>query len=249
MIACDERNPRARELRDALAEHLPEGLADEETVVVIGGDGYLLRTVHTLGTERTYLGLNAGHMGFLLNDATDMAGVALRLRARQWRTHTFPLLHARITQSDGTVVEDAAVNDVYLERASGQTARLSIAIGDDIVVDALVADGVIFATALGSTAYNFSAGGMACHPELPILTVTPICPHHPRLHPFALPPTARARVTVQRREHRPVRAVVDGRDVVDVAHVDIGYSGEEVRIAYFAGHDFTARMVSKILRP
>ena len=248
MITCDERNERARRLRDGLMEHLSPG--DEGSVhVVIGGDGFLLRTVHESGNDDTYLGLNAGHMGFLLNDVEDHAEVARGLRAGDWRTYSFPLLNARITKTDGTVVQDAAINDVYLERSSGQTARLSIAIEDQIVVDALVADGVIFATALGSTAYNFSAGGMACHPELPILTVTPICPHHPRLHPFALPPSVGARVTVQRGEHRPVRAVVDGRDIPDVAHVDIGYTGASVNIAYLAGHNFTSRMVRKILRP
>lgn len=249
MIRCDERNPKARELRDRLMEHLPEGLVDDELVVAIGGDGYLLSTVADLGTAHTFLGLNAGHMGFLLNDVDDFAHTAELLRRRDLRRYKFPLLHAHIAKTDGTIVQERAVNDVYLERSSGQTARLTIAIEDEVVVDTLVADGVIFATALGSTAYNFSAGGMACHPELPILTVTPICPHHPRLHPFALPPTLQARVTVQHPDRRPVRAVVDGRDTEPVEWVDIAFRGEQVTLAYLPGHDFTSRMVRKILRP
>jgi len=249
MICADHRNPAAVALHEALMTHLPEGVSGDELVVVIGGDGFLLRTVADLGTGHTFLGLNAGHLGFLLNDVTDWPTVVAHLRARTMRTHTFPLLHATITLADGTVVQDRAVNDVYLERASGQTARLAIAIDGHTVVDPLVADGVIFATALGSTAYTFSAGGMACHPELPVLTVTPICPHHPRLPPLALPATATATVDVLHATHRPVRAVVDGRAHDPAVHVTVAHQGDAVRLAYLPGHDFTNQMIRKILRP
>ena len=249
MIRCDERNPKARALRDELCIYLPNGVGGDDLVIVIGGDGFLLHTVGELGTDRTFFGLNAGHMGFLLNDPGDFEAMATALINRAFQTYRFPLLHARIELASGDILEEVAVNDVYLERASGQTARLSIAIQGDTVVDSLVADGIIFATALGSTAYNFSAGGMACHPELPILTVTPICPHHPRLHPFALPASASARVEVQSGEHRPVRAVVDGRATEPVQAVEIEYRDRQVRLAYLAGHDFTARMIRKILAP
>jgi NAD+ kinase len=248
VIRVDTRNPAARALHEQLGAHLPAG-AEGDLVVVVGGDGYLLRTVSDLGTEPVFFALNAGHLGFLLNDATDWPRIVDAITRRDLRVFRFPLLHATITRQDGSVVEDRAINDVYLERASGQTARLVVHVDGQLAVDPLVADGLIFATALGSTAYSFSAGGVACHPELPILAVTPICPHHPRLYPFALPASSRARVDVRAPDRRPVRAVVDGRATEHVQSVEIAYHGETVSLAYLPERDFTSRMISKLLRP
>jgi NAD+ kinase len=247
MIVADPRNPMARQYAERLAEHLPEG-PGEGLTVVIGGDGFMLHTIEELGFERTYLGLNAGRIGFLLNDVVDWHQTAEAIRERRWKTWRFPVLEARIVGSDGAVRVEKAVNDVVLERSTGQTAHLRLVIDGTEVVSTLTCDGMVFATALGSTAYTFSAGGPACHPTLPVMAVTAICPHTPRLAPFLLPPTATARVEVRSADRRPVRAVADGRMVEDVAAVDLWTSGSEVSVAWFAGHDFTARMVAKILR-
>lgn len=248
MILHDPRNPVAVEHAAILRAHLgPDPL--DGLVVVIGGDGFLLHTVADLGLSHTYLGLNAGRVGFLLNDVQDWAEAARALREQDLVTWTFPLIRATIHAPDGTVAVADAVNDVYLERASGQTARLALAVDGAEVVETLVADGIIVSTALGSTAYNFSAGGPPCHPTLRVLTVTPICPHLPRLSAFALPQTAQIQVDVWHADRRPVRAVADGRDVGPVQRVTLGYGPRTLRLATFADHDFTARMVHKILHP
>lgn len=249
MIVCDERNPTARRHRDALFEHLPDGHGHDDLIVVLGGDGFLLKTVAEHDLDKTYLGLNAGRLGFLLNDVTDWASVAHDLLAGSWRTATYPLLQARIQTGSGGQVTDHAINDVYLERATSQTTRLRLMVDGQVVVEQLVADGVIFSTALGSTAYTFSAGGPACHPSLHLLAVTPICPHSPRLNPLALPASARVQVDVDVPQHRPVRAVVDGRAVEDVRRVEVDYDGSRVKLGYLGTHDFTSRMVRKILHP
>ncbi len=250
MIVCDERNPRARTMRDGLLERLPEGWhAPEGIVVVIGGDGFLLRTIAEHGRDFAYLGLNAGHVGFLLNDGSDVAKVAEALVAGHYRAHTFPLLEARLTLSGGEERVCRAVNDVYLERMTGQAARLTLTINGILAVEGLVADGLIFATALGSTAYNFSAGGLPAHPALRALQITPICPHQPRLTPFALPSTARAAVEVVHHEWRPVRAVTDGREVDNVVAMRVGLSDRNVHLCYLDDHDFMRQMLSKVLRP
>lgn len=249
MIVTDARNPTARMLFDQLLERMPDGVEGDDLVVVIGGDGFLLKTVGEHGLGTTYLGLNAGHLGFLLNDVHDWDGIVDQLASRTFITHDFPLLSARITTVAGEERSDRAINDVYLERMTSQTTRLSVTIDGVQVVDPLVADGIIFSTALGSTAYTFSAGGPACHPTLTSMIVTPTCPHSPRLHPFALPPTARARVDVGAPERRPVRAVTDGRSVEHVRTVEVGLGAQHVRLAYLRDHDFTARMIRKILHP
>ena len=247
-ILHDARNPKAAEYRKALEARLhsdlPEGLT-----IVIGGDGYLLRTVHSNDYEGVFLGLNAGRLGFLLNDVSSWDHVVERVQSGAYTAHAFPLLEGNFSLANGDVVTDKAINDIYLERASGQTARLAIGIDGHEVVETLVADGIVFSTALGSTAYNFSAGGMACHPTLSLLAVTPICPHHPRLSPFALPGGSRARVEVRDSDRRPVRGVTDGRELNDVIAVELQLSESKVQLAYFDDHDFTGHMVRKILHP
>lgn len=249
MIVHDPRNPTARRYRDELDARLPADFGGEELVVVAGGDGFLLQTVRHYGLDRTYLGLNAGHLGFLLNDVDDWDAVAAALRDGRWRAFSFPVLEAHIELDDGRVLRERAINDIYLERMTGQTARLHLVINDHPVVDRLVADGIVFATALGSTAYTFSAGGPACHPTLRVLAVTPICPHHPRLSPFALPDSAVAQVDVVMGDFRPVRAVADGTTHERVRSVRVRIDDQPVRLAYLDGHDFTSRMITKLLHP
>lgn len=245
MIVADPHNKNAAFFLKELAAR---GLEDvDDVVVVLGGDGFLLKTASHLGYDRIYLGLNAGHLGFLLNDVDTWDHVAAKLRTRAWTVRSFPLLEAQIHTADGTVVVDQALNDVYLERMTGQTARLELWIDGTPAVERLVADGIIFSTALGSTAYAYSAGGPACHPALRLIGVTPICPHLPRMSPLVLPPESEARVIVHQTEHRPVRAVVDGRDIADVRSVQVRVAKGEVRLAHLAGHDFTARMIRKLL--
>jgi len=250
VIVCDERNPRARQIRDGLLRHLPDGWASPEGIaVVIGGDGFLLRTIAEHGQGLAYLGLNAGHVGFLLNDGSDVARVADALVRGHYRAHAFPVLDAELVLASGEERSLWAVNDVYLERMTGQTARLTLTINDFVAVEELVADGLIFATALGSTAYTFSAGGLPCHPALRALQVTPICPHLPRLTPFALPPTARAEVDVVHHQWRPVRAVTDGRATDHVVRMQVRLSDRSVHLCYLDDHDFMRQMLTKVLRP
>jgi NAD+ kinase len=250
MIVADPLNPKAMAMAAELIAELGDRVLPEDLTVVIGGDGYLLRMVEERGLDNTYFGLNGGHLGFLLNDAPIDGALVDQLVNGPLKVHRFPMMEARVELADGTSAVLRAVNDVYLERSSGQAARLVLSIDGQQVVEGLVADGLIFATALGSTAYAYSAGGNPIHPALELLQITPICPHRPRLSPFVLPPTARAQVEVMHHKWRPVRAVADGRAVPDVVRVEVGLAaGVGVRIAYLPGHDFTQEMLSKIVTP
>jgi len=248
-LLVDEQNPVAaqagRGLRVLLADFVP---ADGLTVVV-GGDGFLLRSVAARKFEGEFLGLNAGNLGFLHNDVSSWEAAAAALMAGDYRVLPFPLLEAKVSLADGGERTVWAMNELYLERSTGQAARLSLTIDDIEVVDSLVCDGLIVATALGSTAYSFSAGGAPAHPLLHLLKITPICPHRPRLTPFDLPPTARVRVRVEVGEYRPVRAVVDGDALADVCDVSVGLSDRRVRLGYFFDHDFTGHLLRKIVIP
>ena len=202
----DEACAAAAELRSRLGESF---VPARDIQVVIGGDGFLLRSAAAQQHQGVFLGLNAGNLGFLHNDVSDWDQVAQQLEAGDWKVHEFPLLEARVRLPDGGERVALAMNELYLERATGQATRLALTIDDITVVENLVCDGLIVATALGSTAYSFSAGGAPAHPLLRLLKITPVCPHLPRLTPFDLPRAVRVHIEVLMSERRPVRAVVD----------------------------------------
>jgi NAD+ kinase len=246
-------SPRAVALASALAElKLDPGFAPE-TCLVIGGDGTMLRAIQQHGTRWSYLGINCGHLGFLMNEigGTDdevARRVVTVLGERRYQAPSFPRLALDVL--DGARrAEVRALNDVYVERQMGQCCHLRVTVDDVAVVDRMVCDGIVAATPLGSTAYSFSAGGSAAHPLIRALHLTPICPHTPRLAPIVLPFGSIVRVEVLEPERRAARAVADGIQHADVRLVEIRASGDEVRLCFLDGHNFTKTMIRKILHP
>lgn len=247
-LAVDPHNPRAADIVRRLTPHVDLEALGAEICVVVGGDGFMLATVRDRGPGPVYLGLNAGRLGFLLNEVHDEAQVADQLRAAAWRVSDFPRLRLTATRPDGSTITALAVNDLYMERATGQTAHLQVSIDGDVVVSRLICDGMLVSTALGSTAYSYSAGGVPCHPRVRATLVTPIAPHVPRLTPLVLPTHAVVELLALDLGRRPVRAVADGVDLGPVTGMRIEDSGEEVRLAFFDTHDFTRAMFRKVLR-
>lgn len=251
LLIADPRNPRAVALRDALEARLEGTELAPNLRVPIGGDGWMLRCVHDQsrdGDGLVWLGLNAGHVGFLLNDLGEggVDRVAELIAAGRYHVHGFPRLRGRAGGEGGA--ESLAINDVYLERSSDRTVQLKLTIDGVPVVERLVCDGLIVSTALGSTAYSFSAGGRPLHPTLRAVQVTPICPHTPRLSSFTLPERCTIEIEVLDAELRPASAVADGVDQGPVTRMVIEPARSDVRLAFLEGHDFTATLVSKILR-
>ena len=235
---------------DALA--VPPSVAPN-VCVVLGGDGTMLRAVHRHGPDLAYFGLNCGHLGFLMNELPgspeEVAHALVDLLTRgRYEPASFPRLRMQATTGTGPV-EGFALNDVYVERQIGQTCHLRVTVNDVEVVSRMVCDGIIAATALGSTAYSFSAGGSAAHPLMRAIHLTAICPHTPRLAPLVLPAGSLVRIEVLDPAKRPARAVTDGVPFDDVHTVEIAASGDEVILCFTEGHNFVSTMIRKLLHP
>jgi NAD+ kinase len=245
------KNPKALDLAAALDARRPALDLPADLCLVLGGDGTMLHAIHEHGPATTYLGLNCGFLGFLMNDlpAEDaVERVAAALGAGAWMAHRFPRL-AMLASTAAGEVRGNAVNDVYVERQSGHTCHLRVWIDGHVLADRLVCDGMIAATPVGSTAYSFSAGGPASHPLVRSIHLTPICPHAPRLSPIVLPESAQVRIEVLSPEYRPARVVLDGLAHGDVHAVELSCSRQDdVALAFFNGHDFTGTLLHKILR-
>lgn len=196
------------------------GLDDAEIVVVLGGDGFMLETMHRFMHRPCMLyGMNRGTVGFLMN-AYDEDRLAERL-ARAVKVELRPL-RMRATTVDGRVTEALAVNEVSLLRESRQAAKIRIHIDDRVRTPELVCDGVLLSTAAGSTAYNLSAHGPIIPMGAAVLALTPISAFRPRRWRGALlTAKAQVRFEVLDAAKRPVSAVADHQETRDVACVEI----------------------------
>ncbi len=193
-----------------------------DVIVAIGGDGFMLQTLHGLLERRQsapVYGMNRGTVGFLMND-WGLDDLDDRL-ARAKRFEVSPLRMEAETV-DGRRVVLPAINEVSLLRETRQTAKLEITVNDRVVLDELVCDGVLVATPAGSTAYNLSANGPILPLGSALQALTPISPFRPRRWRGAiLPDTATVTFRVLEPVKRPVSAVADQREVRDVATVQI----------------------------
>lgn len=198
-------------------------VAEAETVVALGGDGFMLQTLHGQLDRRTpvvpVFGMNLGTVGFLMNEWRS-GGLEARLAAS--RPFKVTPLRMTATTVSGQTHVIPAINEVSFLRETRQTAKLELTLNERVVMPELACDGILVATPAGSTAYNLSAQG----PILPLgssmLAITPISPFRPRRWRGAIvPDSARISIRVLNPDKRPVSVVADQREVREVHEVDI----------------------------
>lgn len=164
---------------------IPEDL-DADMVVVLGGDGSILRGCRQLGQRQLpIIGVNLGRLGFL----TDLSPAEFRkglpaLKRGQYSIVEHLMYRCSHHQADGSVVTDLGLNEVTVTSA-GALKMLDISLRiDDEDVTTFSCDGLIISTPVGSTAHNLSAGGPILRQELKVFVITPICPHTLTVRPI-----------------------------------------------------------------
>jgi NAD+ kinase len=191
-----------------------------QVIVALGGDGFMLRTLHRfLPAGLPVYGMKLGEVGFLMNRFRE-DGLQERLDTADV-VELNPLCMVALTEA-GNEAKALAINEVALLRQLNQAAHIRILVNGKEKVSDLVCDGVLVATAAGSTAYNLSAHG----PILPLgteaLALTPISPFRPRRWRGAvLPASARIRFEVLDHYKRPVSATADAQEIRNVTSVDV----------------------------
>jgi NAD+ kinase len=213
----------AREAEDRLRSlHGWVDLKDADLVVALGGDGFMLQTLHgMLGRKRILpvFGMNLGTLGFLMNEWRDHDLDARIAAARAFSVKPLRMVAETV---DGEQVKSPAINEVSLFRETRQTAKLEVSVNDRVVLPELVSDGVLVATPAGSTAYNLSVQGPILPLASDLLALTPISPFRPRRWRGAiLPDNATVTFRVLDQAKRPVSAVADQQEVRDVSTVHI----------------------------
>ena len=242
--------PRAQEAAAdefrAVADWVP--LEEADAVVVLGGDGFMLQTLHAMldrGRIIPAYGLNLGTVGFLMNRNRNPETLLKRI-ARAKPHHIAPLRMEAETQT-GKTHTFCAINEVSLLRETRQTAKLEVTVDDKVRIPELVCDGVLVATPAGSTAYNLSANGPILPLDSQLLALTPISAFRPRRWRGAILPD-RAKVTFRINEpsKRPVAAVADQKEVRDVAEVHVEIARDsELTLLFDKGHALDDRIVAE----
>ena len=236
--------PSAQEARALLAARYGDvPVAAAGVVVALGGDGFMLQTLHaTEHLDVPVYGMNRGTVGFLMNA---YAGEALPERLAAAEEAVINPLRMIAHTVAGDRHEGLAINEVSLLRAGPQAAKLRITVDGKVRMEELVCDGALVATPAGSTAYNYSAHG----PILPIgsdvLALTAIAPFRPRRWRGALlPKSAVVGIEVHDPGRRPVMADADSRSVRDVARVEVrSEPAVRHRILFDPGHGLEERLI------
>lgn len=196
------------------------GVADADVIVALGGDGFMLETLHrNMSRPLPIYGMNQGSVGFLMN-IYKPEGLIDRI-ARADTNEIHPLrMHA--IQRAGTTQEAIAINEASLHRQTGQASKVKISIDGKERVPEVICDGVLVATPAGSTAYNLSAHGPILPLNAGVLALTPISAFRPRRWRGALlPREATVHFEILEPFKRPVSATADASEVRDVAEVTI----------------------------
>ncbi len=172
---------------------LPEERCD--LVIVLGGDGTLLSVARRCAGGPPILGVNLGHLGYLTEVGRDnLYPALLQILAGRMSVEARTLLAATLERASGERSEFLALNDVVVAKtAPSRIIELDLAI-DGRPVSRYRADGLVVSTPTGSTAYNLSAGGPIVHPLLPVVVLTPICPHTLTLRPLVMPDSSQVEI-------------------------------------------------------
>ena len=243
-VASDR--PEAQEVRARLAARYGEvAEADADVIVALGGDGFMLETLHRNLASRTPIyGMNQGSVGFLMNEYNE-EGLIERINAAELAV-IYPL--AMTTRdAHGRTEKALAINEVSLLRQTRQTAKLSISIDGKVRMAELFCDGVMVATPAGSTAYNLSAHGPIIPLDARVLALTPISAFRPRRWRGALlPHRAHVKFEVLEAEKRPVSAVADNFEVRDVIEVTIAEDrNRRLHMLFDAGRSLEERVLAE----
>lgn len=230
-------------------QQIPEDL-EADMVVVLGGDGSILRGCRQLGQRQLpIIGVNLGRLGFL----TDLSPAEFRkglpaLKRGQYSIVEHLMYRCSHHKADGSVVTDLGLNEVTVTSA-GALKMLDISLRiDDEDVTTFSCDGLIISTPVGSTAHNLSAGGPILRQELKVFVITPICPHTLTVRPIVDSADRTFRLSV--KDAPPgVMLVIDGqiRRPIEVNDcIEVTGAEPTLKLIRLTGHSYYRTLHRKL---
>ncbi len=228
---------------------------DTEIVVVLGGDGTILRAAELVhNTSVPILGVNLGHVGFLAEfESFQMSEAIKKVADHDYSIDERMIAHADVwlPGADKPLTE-WALNDITLDRADrGKMVELLISV-DDVQMSSFGCDGVIVSTPTGSTAYAFSAGGPVIWPNVQALQLVPLAAHALFARSLIIGAGSTFTIDILKDSASEGWICCDGRRQRGLprgTHVQVSESHDTLRLARLSGAPFTSRLVSKFDLP
>jgi len=227
-----------------------DAIADAEVVVVLGGDGTILRGAEIARRQNIpVLGINLGHVGFLAEvEKPTLVEIAASIVAKGFVTENRMVLKYSVLRSGAVVSTGWALNEVTVERDGTRMVELFVQI-DDRPLSRWGCDGLICSTPTGSTAYAFSAGGPVLWPEIDALVLLPISAHALFARPMVVSPTSEIVVEIESSD-----ALLSGDSLRKFAlkagdQVHISKDASVIKLAHIKPTLFTDRLVAKFKLP
>lgn len=237
-----------------LAEPGPQATEGCELMVVVGGDGTILRAAELARETGTpLLGINLGHVGFLAEaEQDDLELVIEAIVAKRYATEDRLTVDVSLYRGKQLVAETWALNEASVEKAARERMLEVVVEVDGRPLSRWGADGVVCATPTGSTAYNFSAGGPIVWPGVEALLIVPISAHALFARPMVVAPTSVLAVEVLANTEGAGVLWCDGRRTYDLppgARIEVRRGRKSVRLARIHVEPFTDRLVKKFDLP
>jgi len=227
-----------------------DAIADAEVVVVLGGDGTILRGAEIARKQNIpILGINLGHVGFLAEvEKPALVEIAASIVAKGFVTENRMVLKYSVLRSGAVVSTGWAFNEVTVERDGTTMVELFVQI-DDRPLSRWGCDGLICSTPTGSTAYAFSAGGPVLWPEIDAFVLLPISAHALFARPMVVSPTSEIVVEIESSG-----ALLSGDSLRKFAlkagdQVQISKDASVIKLAHIKPTLFTDRLVAKFKLP
>jgi NAD+ kinase len=227
-----------------------DAIADAEVVLVLGGDGTILRGAEIARRQNIpILGINLGHVGFLAEvEKPSLREIAASIVAKEYVTENRMVLKYSVVRNGAVVSTGWALNEVTVERDGTTMVELFVQI-DNRPLSRWGCDGLICSTPTGSTAYAFSAGGPVLWPEIDALVLLPISAHALFARPMVVSPSSEIVVEIESSD-----ALLSGDSLRKFAlkagdQVQISKDASVIKLAHIKPTLFTDRLVAKFKLP
>ena len=176
-IICD-RNKKSQNIKSILLKKLKGKKIRSRAVIVIGGDGFMLKTLKkNKNSSKLYYGINSGNYGFLMNKFSPKKTINNLFKAKMI---SISPLEMKVVNKHGIIKKSLAINEVSILRQSRQAATLQVTSGNKNIIKKLTSDGILVSTPAGSTAYNMSVHGPILSLNSNKLSISPISAFRPR---------------------------------------------------------------------
>ena len=227
-----DTNKKSKKIKSQLLEKLNKNKINKpNTVIVIGGDGFMLQTLKkNQKSKKIFYGINSGNYGFLMNKFSSKTIVKNLSKANMINISPLQMI---VKNSKNQTKKYLAINEVSILRQSRQAASLSINYGSKQIIKKLVSDGVLVSTPAGSTAYNLSVHGPILSLNSKKLSISPISPFRPRRWKGKIV-SDKSKIVIKNLNpnKRPISAVADNIEVRNAKNVIVKTNQKIIYFSY-----------------